>query len=392
MSDQPRYDLFAVCQPGLEKIVADELRSLGIANPQPVLGGVEFRGFLTHVCRVNLWSRTTERVLLRLREFRADSFRELHHKAARTAWEEFLTPGCEVSIRATCRKSILMHTGGVAERIVNGISDRLGRPSKPITTDEENKSARPNFIVVRIVDDRCQISLDTSGALLHFRGYRQATAKAPLRETLAAAMILSSGWTPDRSLLDPFCGSGTIPIEAALIARQIAPGRRRSFAFLGWPQFDRAAWDALLAQADDAAIDHVPASIQGSDRDAGAIEASRSNAERAGVLSDIEFSQRTMSAIEPIGVGDVITNPPYGQRVGGAGAQSDVRNLYAQFGKVLRAKCLGWRVAMLSSDVHWEYGTGLKFQPIARFNNGGIKVRFVQTNIGQLTRPERSEA
>ncbi|HTP11488.1 MAG TPA: class I SAM-dependent RNA methyltransferase [Anaerolineae bacterium] len=377
MSDQPRYDLFAVCQPGLEKIVADELRALGIANPQPVHGGVEFSGFLTHVYRVNLWSRTTERVLLRLREFRAESFRELHHKAARTPWEEFLKPGGEVSIRATCHKSILMHTGGVAERIVNGISDRLAQPSKLIATDEENKSARSNFIIVRIVDDRCLISLDTSGALLHFRGYRQATAKAPLRETLAAAMILASGWTPDRSLLDPFCGSGTIPIEAALVARHIAPGRRRQFAFMEWQQFDRAEWDALLDQADSAMLDHIPASIQGSDRDAGAIEASRSNAERAGVLNNIEFTQCAMSAIEPIGVGDVVTNPPYGQRVGDA----DVRNLYAQFGKVLRAKCADWRVAMLSSDVHWEYSTGLKFQPIARFNNGGIKVRFVQTNL-----------
>ncbi len=377
MPDQPRYDLFAVCQPGLEPIVADELRTLGIANPRPIHGGVEFNGFLTHVYRVNLWSRTAERVLLRVREFRADSFRELHHKAARTHWEEFLKPGCAVAIRATCHKSILMHTGGVAERIVNGISDRLGRPSQLITTDEENKSARSNFIIVRVVDDRCLISLDTSGALLHFRGYRQATAKAPLRETLAAAMLLASGWTPDRSLLDPFCGSGTIPIEAALLARRLAPGRRRSFAFMEWPQFDRAEWEALLDHADSQTLDHLPASIQGSDRDAGAIEASRSNAERAGVLNDIEFQQCAMSAIEPIGIGDVITNPPYGQRVGDA----DVRNLYAQFGKVLQATCAGWRAAMLSSDVHWEYATGLKFKPIARFNNGGIKVRFVQTTI-----------
>jgi putative N6-adenine-specific DNA methylase len=385
MPDQPRYDLFAVCQPGLEKIVAAELLSLGIANPRPVRGGVEFNGFLTHVYRVNLWSRTTERVLLRLREFRADSFRELHHKAARTKWEEFLKPGCAVSIRATCHKSILMHTGGVAERIVNGISDRLGKPSQLTTTDEENKSARPNFIVVRVVDDRCLISLDTSGALLHFRGYRQATAKAPLRETLAATMLLSAGWTLDRSLLDPFCGSGTIPIEAALIARHIAPGRRRNFAFMEWQQFDRAEWDALLDQADSTALDHIPASIQGSDRDAGAIEASRSNAERAGVLNDIEFTQRAMSGIEPIGIGDVITNPPYGQRVGGASTRNDVRDLYAQFGKVLRTKCVGWRVAMLSSDVHWEYATGLKFQPVTRFDNGGIRVRFVQTVVGRVS-------
>ncbi len=148
-----------------------------------------------------------------------------------------------------------------------------------------------------------------------------------------------------------------------------------------WQKFERAEWDTLLDQADHAALDHAPASIQGSDRDAGAIEASRANAERAGVLNNIEFTQCAMSAIEPIGVGDVITNPPYGQRVGGAGAQGDVRNLYAQLGKVLRAKCAGWSVAMLSNDVHWEYNTGLKFQLIARFANGGIKVRFVQVNI-----------
>jgi putative N6-adenine-specific DNA methylase len=171
-----------------------------------------------------------------------------------------------------------------------------------------------------------------------------------------------------------------------LIARKIAPGRKRSFAFMDWQKFDRAEWDALIDQADSATLDRAPASIQGSDRDAGAIEASKANADRAGALEDIEFTQRAMSAIEPIGVGDLITNPPYGQRVGDA----DVRNLYAQLGHVLRAKCAGWRVAMLSSDVHWEYATGLKFQPIARFNNGGIKVRFVQTNIGQITQPERS--
>jgi len=377
MNDQPRYDLFAACAPGFETVAATELRSLGIANPKIVPGGVEFRGFLSHIYKVNLWARTVERVLLRVREFRAESFRELHHKAARTPWEEFLTPGCEVSIRSTCHKSILMHTGGVSERVLNGISDRLGQPSRLVTTDEDNKSARPNFIVVRVVDDRCTLSLDTSGALLHFRGYRQATAKAPMRETLAAAMIMASGWTPDRSLLDPFCGSGTLPIEAALMARCLAPGRRRSFAFMQWPQFDRAAWQQLIDRADEGAQPRAPASIQGSDRDAGAIEASCANADRAGVLSDIEFSQRAVSAIEPIGVGHIVTNPPYGQRVG----DGDVRNLYAQFGKVLRAKCAGWQVAMLAADVQAERSAGFHFERPIYFSNGGIKVRFVQADV-----------
>ena len=377
MSDQPRYHLFAVCQPGLENIVAAELRSLGIANPRPVPGGVEFRGFLTHIYQVNLWSRTTERVLLRLREFHVTSFRELHRQAAQTAWEEFLTPGCAVAVRTTCRKSKLIHSGGVTERLVHGIADRLGQPAELITTGEENPAAQPNLIVVRVADDQCLISLDTSGALLHVRGYRQATAKAPLRETLAAAMLLSSGWTPDRSLLDPFCGSGTIPIEAALLARRIAPGRRRPFAFMAWPQFDRTEWDTLIDRADSAVLDRAPASIQGSDRDAGAIEASEANADRAGVLDAIEFTRRAVSAIEPVGCGHVITNPPYGRRVSGG----DMRNLYAQLGKVLRQRCAGWRVALLVSDVELEHHTGLKFQPIARFSNGGIKVRLVQAEV-----------
>ena len=379
-TSNPRYDLFAVCQPGLESIVADELRALGIANPQPVTGGVEFRGFLSHVYRVNLWSRTAERVLLRFAEFRAITFQELHRKAAQLAWEEFLTPGCSIAVRTTCRKSRLIHSDAVTARIVHGISDRLGKPSPLSATDDENQAARPNFIVVRLFADQCQISLDTSGALLHLRGYRKATAKAPLRETLAASLLLAAGWTPDQPLLDPFCGSGTIPIEAALLARQIAPGRRRDFGFFGWPQFDRAEWAVLLDQADSRVLDHTPAGLQGSDRDAGAITASCANADRAGVLHDIEFTPRAVSAIEPIGVGHVITNPPYGQRVG----EGDVRNLYAQLGKVLRAKCAGWHVALLSNDAQWERSTGLSFRPIARFSNGGIKVRLVQTQLGPL--------
>ena len=378
MPDQPRYDLFAACAPGFERVVVAELRSLGISNPQPVAGGVNFNGFLSHVYRVNLWSRTTERVLLRLRTFRALTFRELHRKAARMPWEEFISPGSDIAVRATSHKSRLIHSGGIVERVALGIGDRLGRPSSVVPTDEENKLARSAFVVVRLVHDECTINLDTSGALLHFRGYRQATAKAPLRETLAASMLLASGWTPEVSLLDPFCGSGTLPIEAALIARHIAPGRRRQFAFMQWPNFDQAAWDELLAKADGVTRASAPSSIQGSDRDAGAIEASRSNARRARVLNDIEFSQRAVSAIEPVGCGWVVTNLPYGKRVGEAG---DLRDLYAQFGNVLRQQCQGWHVALLAGSQQLERSTGLRFGPAIWISNGGIKVRFAQAQV-----------
>jgi putative N6-adenine-specific DNA methylase len=372
MTDQPRYDLFAACAPGFEDVAAKELFSLGIAQPRAVPGGVEFRGFLSHVYKVNLWSRTAERVLLRLGEFRAITFKELRDKARHIAWENVVRSE-RVTLRVTCHQSRLIHSDAVAERIVAAIGDRLGRSVESVDADD----AAP-MIVARLADDVCMISLDTSGAQLHLRGYRQATAKAPLRETLAAAMLLASGWTPDRPLIDPFCGAGTIPIEAALIARHIAPGRQRRFAFMDWPNVDRAAWAELLIKADELIAMKTPSIIQGSDRDAGAIAASRSNAERAGVLNDIEFTPRAVSAIESIGRGWIVTNPPYGQRVS---ADHDLRNLYAQFGKVLRAKCAGWRVAMLAGNAQLEHSTGLKFATVIRIDNGGLKVRFVQGTV-----------
>ncbi|HZY41775.1 MAG TPA: class I SAM-dependent RNA methyltransferase [Anaerolineae bacterium] len=371
MPNQPRYDLFATCAPGFEAVAAQELFALGIANPAVDAGGVNFRGFMSHVYKVNLWGRSIERVLLRLGEFNALTFKELHDKARQLDWAQFIQPTRPVSIRATCHKSRLIHSDAVIERVATAIADKFKRN---IGADDADEHAQ--LIVVRLVNDVCTISLDSSGALLHRRGYRQATAKAPLRETLAASMLLASGWTPDQPLIDPFCGSGTIPIEAALIARNIAPGLKRRFACMDWPGFDQRAWQELITKANEALLPKAPALIQGSDRDAGAIEASRANAERAGVLSDIEFTRRAVSGIEPIGRGWIVTNPPYGQRVSEG---EDLRNLYAQFGKVVRAKCAGWRVAMLAGDAELEQATKLPFGPAVRVNNGGLRVRFVQT-------------
>ena len=163
-----------------------------------------------------------------------------------------------------------------------------------------------------------------------------------------------------------------------MIARNIAPGLKRRFAFMDWPRLDRAAWQSLLTQANEAIMPTAPASIQGSDRDAGAIEASRANAERAGVLNDITFTQRAVSAIEPMARGWIVTNPPYGQRVSD---DKDVRNLYAQFGKVVRAKAPGWHIAMLAGSDELAQATRLPFGPAVRVNNGGLRVRFVQATL-----------
>lgn len=211
------------------------------------------------------------------------------------------------------------------------------------------------------------------------RGYRQAVGKAPLRETLAAALLHASEWTGSSPLLDPFCGSGTIAIEGALLARRIPAGLHRRFAFMEWPSYDKSQWRRLIDDAQTSALASSPVPVLGSDRDAGVIESARANAERAGVAADVEFSVRAISGIEPPGeVGLVATNPPYGVRVN---KSSDVRNLYAQLGHILRQRCAGWRVAVYSPDSRLVKEIGLPFKELLRTSNGGIRVAAILADI-----------
>jgi putative N6-adenine-specific DNA methylase len=382
---------FAVTAPGLEALTALELRRLGLLPPVAVVagqaalplalaepGGVAFDGNLTALYRANLGLRTASRVLVRLGAFYAAAFSELHQKAKRLPWERYLTPGQPVAVRVTCHKSKLYHSDAVAERIVQAISDKLGKPvprQKPADEDAENP---PQLVVVRLVNDQCMVSIDSSGELLHRRGYRQAVAKAPLRETLAAAMLLASNWDTNSPLLDPFCGSGTIPIEAALLALGMAPGRNRRFAFMGWPGFDSKSWKAILAENVIPARAQMP-TIQASDRDEGAVRMAQENAERAGVAGYIQFTCRAVSAIEPpVGPGWVVTNPPYGLRVSEG---KDLRNLYAQLGNVLRAKCPAWQVAILCNDLALLDQTGIKLDTSLSLINGGVNVRLAKGRV-----------
>jgi putative N6-adenine-specific DNA methylase len=191
-------------------------------------------------------------------------------------------------------------------------------------------------------------------------------------------MVMASGWDKTSPLLDPFCGSGTIPIEAALWAGRVPAGFRRRFAFMDWPHFDSNSWEELLADAAKAIVSDLPRII-GSDRDAGAVRAAQANAERAGVAGRIEFSGRAISDIDPpSGPGWVVTNPPYGVRVS---QTKDLRNLYAQFGKVMRAKCPGWRITMVCDRVQLIRNTGLDFDQGLRTMNGGLKVRLVRSLV-----------
>lgn len=329
--------------------------------------------------RANLHLRTASRVIARVAEFGARGFPELVRQAKRQSWEQYLVPGRPVQLRVTCRKSRLYHSGAVAERVMEAIAKRLGVERIEGIQGTDDDDARGQLVIVRMAHDQCQLSVDSSGELLHRRGYREATAKAPIRETLAAALLLAAEWRVDAPLLDPFCGSGTVAIEGALLARRIAPGLNRRFAFMEWPDFDEALWRRMHEDATSAGLPRAPAPIHGSDRDAGAVEAARANATRAGVADDITFEKRAVSAIEPPNdVGWVCTNPPYGVRVSD---RAELRNLYAQFGKVMHAKCQGWSVAMYSADGRLEKATRLPLRPVLRTVNGGIPVRVVRADI-----------
>jgi len=370
---------FAVTAPGLEPLCAAELRGLEI-RPTVDEGGVIWNGPIESIARANLWLRTASRVLVRVSEFRATAFYELELQAKRIAWDRFVAAGSSVEFRVTCRKSKLYHSDAVAQRFARTVERRvpgvrIAKAKAADDDDEATDSSDHQLFVVRFLHDVCTVSVDSSGALLHRRGYRQQIAKAPLRETLAAAALLGAGWSGDVPLVDPMCGSGTIPIEAACLARLIAPGRDRGFAFLRWPEFNQQVWIKLLDDARAGELPSSPVEIVAADRDAGAIDAARANAARAGVAEDIEFNVQPISALTPAEPpGLVVSNPPYGVRVG---ESDELRNLYAQLGNVIRRQRPGWTLALLSADRRLEQQTRLAFEERFQTRNGGIPVRLV---------------
>ena len=366
-------NFFAMCSPGLEGLHAVELKSLGARIGKGVAGGVEFRGSREDLWRANLWSRIANRIVVRVDEFHASSFHELERRAKKIEWSSYLAEGKRVRFRVTSRKSKLYHSDAVAERLGNA-AVRAGGVIADDTDDEESESDAQLFIV-RLANDTCSISADSSGELLHRRGYRQAIAKAPLRETLAAAMLIGSGWDRKSPLVDPMCGSGTIAIEGAMMARNMAPGVQRRFAFEMWPDHDAKSWKAMIDEAVTGQLDRSPARIIASDRDAGAVTAAIANARRAQVLDDIEIENRAFSDADfPPGKGWVVSNPPYGLRVGESGP---LRNLYAKLGNVVRERAPEYVLALLSADKSLESQLHMKLKEVFRTNNGGIPVRLV---------------
>lgn len=373
-------DCYAVVAPGLEKLALAEARAMGIDAVEED-GGIAWSGDARSALLSNMSFRIASRVLIRLASFDARSFAELERHARRVAWSRVLRSGDSVRFRVTCRKSRLYHSDAVAQRLADAVMRAIpGVHAEGGSNEEEETGDDTTLIVVRMMRDRCTVSADSSGALLHRRGYRQAVAKAPLRETMAAALLAASEWDALSPLVDPLCGSGTIPIEAALQARCIAPGARRAFAMERWPGMSITLGERVRAELTARELPTSSALIAGSDRDAGAIDAATTNAERAGVARDVAFATRSVSAaVFAAGPrGWVVSNPPYGVRLG----QTDgVRDLWAQLGKVLRERAPGWRVALLSPDAALDRQLQFPLRVEATTSNGGIPVRLLVGDV-----------
>ena len=363
-------ELFAVAAPGVEALLERELAALGLKG-RAVPGGVELRGDAATVRRVNLESRLASRLLLRLGTFRALHLNELEKLTARLEVAPFIRADEPLAVRATCRKSRIYHSGAAEERVQRGLAKRLRADLEPVQADLDEDDEPPQTVLVRFDHDVCTISLDTSGAHLHKRGYRLETAKAPIRETLAAALLGEAGYRGDVAFVDPLCGSGTFAIEAALIATRTAPGRLRRFAFERWPSHDARALRHLRDEA-DARRRPAPVPIVASDRDEGAVRAARRNAERAQVAIDVRHSALSDSR-PPDRRGLLLTNPPYGTRVGDPGR---LRDLYAALGNLASRHYAEWTVGFVTTDPKLAQASGIAFtrtSPV--LPHGGLKVK-----------------
>lgn len=367
MSTATPFEIFLVASPGLEAALCAEALERGFADAKQVEGGVTLSGGWPEVWRANLELRGATRVLVRIASFRAMHLAQLDKRARKLPWGDFLRADVPVQVEASCRKSKIYHAGAAAQRIATAIREELGAP---VTEDAGLR------IMARIEDDLVTISIDSSGESLHKRGHKEAVNRAPMRETMASLFLRQCGFDGNEPVLDPMCGSGTFVIEAAEIATGTVPGRSRSFAFEQLPGFDAAAWRAMR---DGASSSPTNLRFHGIDRDAGAIEMSRANAERAGVAAITSFEQCEIAdLVAPAGPpGLVIVNPPYGTRIGD---KRDLQSLYASFGKVMKARFKGWRVGLITTDAGLAKQTTLPFEPPGPpVLHGGLRVTLWQT-------------
>ncbi len=366
-----KFEIIIPCIFGLEAFVAKEVRRLGYETSLVEDGRVTFMGDRNAVCRANLWIRCGERILIKIGEFTAFSFEELFEKTKALDWTRWLPENAAFPVKGFCLKSTLASMRDcqaiIKKAVVSSLSEKYG-------IEWFNEDGPQYQIQFSVMKDRVTLMIDTSGDGLHKRGYRQHSNAAPLKETIASAMLMLSYWRFEYPLADPFCGSGTIPIEAAMFKRNIAPGLQRSFAAEGFDQISDKMW----AEAREEALSlkrNTPLEIFASDLDPACAELTAKNAEIAGVADCIHTSVADATKFcSDIAYGSIICNPPYGERLSDA---LECEKLYAGMGKAF-LKLPDWSCYILASDEHFEEHFGKKADKRRKIYNGMIKCNIYQ--------------
>lgn len=368
------YELVAPCHFGLEAVLKREIYDLGYEIERVEDGRVMFLGDAEAICRANIFLRTAERVLIQVGRFRAATFEELFQGIKALPWEEYIPENGKFWVKkASSINSKLFSPSDIQSIAKKAMVERL---KQKYHTEWFPEDGAPYPVRIFLLKDEVIVMLDTSGDSLHKRGYRTMTGKAPLTETLAAALLLLTPWKSDRILVDPFCGSGTFPIEAAMIAARIAPGMNREFIAEQWTNLiDKKVWYECVQEARDMADYDVEVNIQGYDIDGEVIKVARENAKRAGVAHLIHFQQRPVAALRHPGkYGFLVSNPPYGERLED---KADLPELYTQIGEAYRMLD-SWSMYLITSYEDTERYIGRKADKNRKIYNGMLKTYFYQ--------------
>ena len=368
------FDLLVPCHFGLEAVLKREIYDLGYEITKVEDGRVTFEGDEEAICRANILLRTAERVMIQVGRFKATTFEELFQGIKNLPWEEYIPEDGKFWVKkASSINSKLFSPSDIQSIAKKAMVERM-KQNYHKEWFKEDGAAYP--VRIFLLKDEVTVALDTSGDSLHKRGYRTMTSKAPLTETLAASLIMLTPWRKDRILVDPFCGSGTFPIEAAMIAANIAPGMNRDFTAEEWTNLiDRKLWYECVKEAEDMIDTTVKVDIQGYDIDGDVIKAARENAKRAGVEHMIHFQQRAVADLShPKKYGFIITNPPYGERLED---KADLPALYTQIGQAYQ-RLDSWSMFLITSYTDTEKYIGRKADKNRKIYNGMLKTYFYQ--------------
>ena len=368
------FDLLVPCHFGLEAVLKREIYDLGYEITKVEDGRVTFEGDEEAICRANIFLRTAERVMIQVGRFKATTFEELFQGIKNLPWEEYIPEDGKFWVKkASSINSKLFSPSDIQSIAKKAMVERMKQKYHKEWFKEDG-AAYP--VRIFLLKDEVTVALDTSGDSLHKRGYRTMTSKAPLTETLAASLIMLTPWRKDRILVDPFCGSGTFPIEAAMIAANVAPGMNRDFTAEEWTNLiDRKLWYECVKEAEDMIDTTVKVDIQGYDIDGDVIKAARENAKRAGVEHMIHFQQRAVADLShPKKYGFIITNPPYGERLED---KADLPELYTQIGQAYQ-RLDSWSRFLITSYTDTEKYIGRKADKNRKIYNGMLKTYFYQ--------------